>query len=215
MYIRYTNRVRTHTLLRFKHAHKWVTFIVMTGLRSVPDLKGERLFKRKCIDWNNVTQYATSRLYTHSSKYTHWIWSSSARLVLKKTTIKKNFSSDFLEGWGNMRRCVGGQEVNKTNINQPVWHIKRVQHQENHIVWGPCEAGCSVAVGPHKQPFPFSVSPLLHKCYTAPQNIRPGVDVSMLTNAKEDLRGLDWSVEAVHTGENLSGAENGELVLHG
>lgn len=39
-----------HTLLRFKRAHKLVTFIVMTGLCSVPDWRGERLFKGKCID---------------------------------------------------------------------------------------------------------------------------------------------------------------------
>lgn len=60
-----------HTLLRLKHTYKQVTCIVMTGLASIPDWRGKRLFKTKCIDLENSTQYATSRLYTHSSKYTH------------------------------------------------------------------------------------------------------------------------------------------------
>lgn len=37
---RYTHRVHTHTLLRFKRTYKRVTFIVMTGLCSVPDWRG-------------------------------------------------------------------------------------------------------------------------------------------------------------------------------
>lgn len=69
---RYTHGVHTHALSRFKRTYKLVTFIVMTGLCSLPDWREsererERLFKRKCIDWKIQTQHATARLYTHSS----------------------------------------------------------------------------------------------------------------------------------------------------
>lgn len=59
---------------------------------------------------------------THTVQSTHTEFGVCLRdwSLKKKTTIKKKFSSDFLEGWGNMRRYVGGQEVNKTNINQQV-----------------------------------------------------------------------------------------------
>lgn len=59
-----------HTLLRLKHTYKQVTCIVMTGLCSIPDWRGKRLFKTKCIDWkiqHNMPQAGS----THSSKYTH------------------------------------------------------------------------------------------------------------------------------------------------
>lgn len=40
--------IHTHTLLRFKHTHKSVTFTVMTGLISIPDWRVEvvGLFKK-------------------------------------------------------------------------------------------------------------------------------------------------------------------------
>lgn len=48
----------------------------------------------------------------------------------------------------------------------------RVQHHGNDIVGGPGETGCSVAVGPNNQPFPFSV-PTHHPYTRMTRNHRP------------------------------------------
>lgn len=88
MYIGTRIRVHTHThtLLRFKRTHKLVIFIVMTGLCSVPDWRGEAFQKEMHRLEHNLPQAGS----THTVQSTHTEFGIlSLSLVLKKK--KKRF----------------------------------------------------------------------------------------------------------------------------
>lgn len=83
---RYTHGVHTHALSRFKHTYKLVTFIVMTGLCSLPDWRereGEAFQKEMHRLENLNTTCHSQALHTQFRTHTEF------GVVLRVWSLKK------------------------------------------------------------------------------------------------------------------------------
>lgn len=122
---------------------------------------------------------------THSSKYTHWIWSSVWRVWSFKSKSERNTLYWTCCG----KKCEWNHLIStlkSKNINEADRLTVTTQRYRNDIGGGCLGGGgivkhCSVAVGPNKcQPFPFSV-PTHHPCTTVTHTMRPCVDLSLIS----------------------------------
>lgn len=210
---RYTHRVHTHS---WGLTQRRVTFILITGLCSVPDWKREA-FQKEMHRLENCTQYSTRGIYTQFKVHTLNLEFCLEFGPLKKTTKKSSRDHWSFVLWRHtMRRCVGGKIRTVTHqsyltgsqgvgVARFTGRRVRVQHCGSHIVWGAMFSGCSVAGGPNNQPFPFSV-PAHHNHTSVTQLYRPWdlfVGLMGIIWWEGDLRAFNWSVKEVHTGENF------------
>lgn len=102
VYVQRYTRVHTHTLLRFKRTYKLDTFIVMTGLCSLPDWRGREAFQKEMHRLENLTQHATARLYTQFRTHTEF------GVVLRVWSLKKQKKQNK-ENSGDTSFCQDGK----------------------------------------------------------------------------------------------------------